>query len=431
MDQKHVADDCPLAVALATRLRDARNELTGQWLARIASRVSIDANRVFPTDELLDHVPLLMDGIAAYVENPGNELAGDIPVVGKARELGALRHAQGFDAYEILKEYEILGGILFTFFARAVETITEPCEKQDLMQCASRLFRAVTIIQQATMTHFMQLADTQVAEREARLRAFNRVVSHEIKNRIGAIMGAGATLLEIQALPPENRDKMLEVIVRNAREMQSSVENILVVSRMEKDVRRHRHVRLPQAVKEAVRQLRERAQAAQVDVRVSASLPDIEVNAAVVELAVTNYLSNAIKYANRARSDRAVDIDAAIEERHEVGRELIVRVRDNGLGVPAEKRERLFERFFRAHESVREVEGTGLGLSIVREIVESQGGRAWAEHGATEAQGCVFAIALPLRREGAASTDRRGDADASEAPVFGQLDAPLSQVLRE
>ena len=53
-----------------------------------------------------------------------------MPVVSKAMELGALRHKQGFDAYAILKEYEFLGGILFTFFARTVEDIEEPCEKR-------------------------------------------------------------------------------------------------------------------------------------------------------------------------------------------------------------------------------------------------------------------------------------------------------------
>src|SRR3982751_4879860 len=104
--------DCPLAGALADRLRRSRGELTAHWLERIIDRVAINANRVFPTDDLLDHVPLLIDGIANYLENPAAEVSVDTPVVAKAMELGALRHAQGFDAYELLKEYEILGGIL-------------------------------------------------------------------------------------------------------------------------------------------------------------------------------------------------------------------------------------------------------------------------------------------------------------------------------
>ncbi|MDQ3243506.1 MAG: RsbRD N-terminal domain-containing protein, partial [Gemmatimonadota bacterium] len=127
--------DCVIAGALASRLRDAREDLTRQWLERINARVSLVPNKIFPSDELLDHVPLLIDGIASYVESPGAEISTDAPVVAKAMELGALRHQQGFDAYEILKEYEILGGILFTFFIRAVDTIEGPCERADLMAC--------------------------------------------------------------------------------------------------------------------------------------------------------------------------------------------------------------------------------------------------------------------------------------------------------
>src|SRR4029078_12534682 len=106
-----------------------------------------------------DHMPLVIDGVADYVMNPTAELATHMPVVAKAMELGELRHKQGFDAYEILKEYEFLGGIMFEFFIDAVQPITEPCENAELMACASRLYRAVTVMQQTTMTHFLLLAD--------------------------------------------------------------------------------------------------------------------------------------------------------------------------------------------------------------------------------------------------------------------------------
>jgi signal transduction histidine kinase len=391
-----IDEECPLAGVLADHLRKAKRELTTKWLERITDRVSLDPNRVFPTDELLDHVPLLIDGVADYVDNPAAEVGVDMPVVAKAMELGALRHKQGFDAYEILKEYEFLGGILFTFFSRTVENIAEPCEKRELMACGSRLYRAVTIIQQATMSHFLLLADKQVAEREERLRGVNRVISHEIKNRIGAVLGASTLLNEVDNLAPEKTGELLEIIARNAREMQNTVDNVVVLARTEnEDSRQHRHVRLPEAVKEAVRQVRDAAQGANIEVRIR-EMPDIEVSAAVIELCVKNYLSNAIKYSDPNQNECTVEISGSVEEKEPGKREIIVRVCDNGLGVPLDKREHLFERFYRAHEAMSEVEGTGLGLSIVRETVESQGGRAWAEH---PKKGTIFAIALPLRRK--------------------------------
>ena len=392
-----VTRDCPLAGALAGRLRESKRELTSHWLARIVERVSLDPNRVFPTDDLLDHVPLLIEGIADYLEDPSAAVSVDMPVVGKARELGALRHAQGFDVYEILKEHEILGGILFNYLAIEADAMPEPCAKSELLTCGHRVFRAITIIQQTTTTHFLQLAADEVREREERIRTFNRAVSHEIKNRIGTILGAGDMLHELPDMTPADRARFVDIVRRNARAMQSAVTNILAVGRSGMDVRHQRNVSLRSAAQEAVRQVREAANAAAVVVRIAPDMVDAEISAAAVELCLTNYLSNSIKYANRARSDRWVEISSAREKDPDGRGEIVVRVRDNGLGVPAEKRAQLFERFYRAHDTVTEIEGTGLGLSIVRDTAQALSGRAWAEF---PEEGSVFAFALPDRRSG-------------------------------
>ncbi|MDQ3555712.1 MAG: RsbRD N-terminal domain-containing protein [Gemmatimonadota bacterium] len=99
-------------VKLVDELRAAQETLVKRWLDRIAERMAVHENDVFPTDELLDHVPLLIDGIADYLEDPADEITADVSVVAKAMELGELRHQQQFEAPQILREYEILGGIL-------------------------------------------------------------------------------------------------------------------------------------------------------------------------------------------------------------------------------------------------------------------------------------------------------------------------------
>ncbi|MEO8620492.1 MAG: sensor histidine kinase [bacterium] len=391
------AVDCPLAAALAARLRAHKRELTARWLDRIVERVSIDANRVFPTEDLLDHVMLLIDGIADYLEDPAAEVKADIPVVAKAMELGALRHAQGFDVYEIMKEHEILGGILFNYLAMEADLMPEPCAKSELLFCGQRLFRAISIIQETTTTHFLRLVAAEVHEREERLRTFNRVVSHEIKNRIGSILGAGDVLFELPDMPLTERARFVDIVRRNARLMQGAVTNILAVGRSGHDVRQQRNVSLRAAAQEAVRQVREAALDAGVTIRIAPEMVDAEISAAAVELCLTNYLSNAIKYANQQTAERWVEISSAREIGPAGLGELVVRVVDNGLGVPEDKREQLFERFYRAHETVSEADGTGLGLSIVRETAQALGGRVWAEF---PAEGSLFAFALPDRRTG-------------------------------
>ncbi len=412
--------NCQLASALADRLRNAREELARRWLERIAARVDLDANLVFPTEELLDHVPLLMDRIADYMEDPAEEITADAPVIGKALELGELRHSQGFDAHQILKEYELLGGVLFAFLVRSVDEIEEPCTRSELLACSHRLFRAVAVIQQYSTQQYLRLAAEQVREREERLRSFNRMVTHELKNRIGSILGAGQLLEDPEiSADPARRARFALMVTQNADAMQEVLQNLLELTRMDTDARRQRNVPLPRAASEVCRQLREMAQSAGVRVQVD-DLPEVEVNASAVELCLTNYMSNAIKYADPSREERWVRVWGRTEARDD-GCELVVAVEDNGLGVPEEAREQLFSRFFRAHGTVTGVEGTGLGLSIVRDTVEGQGGRAWAEFDRPE--GSRFLLSLPCRRTAdrerrggtPAGADRTGDGAAASA----------------
>jgi len=389
---------CRLAGALAERLRENREELTRRWLERIAARVDIDPNKVFPTDELLDHVPLLMDRIADYLQNPEDEITADAPVAGKAIELGELRWTQGFDAHEILKEYEILGGVLFAFLVRSVDEIQEDCPPSELLTCAHRVFRAVAVIQQVTTTHYLRLAAERVSEREQRLRGFNRMVTHELKNRISSVLGAGQLLADPEIASNDiQRARFAQMVVQNAEGMQAVLENLLELSRMESSSRQNRNVLLPRVAAEVCRQLREMAGARQVKVRML-DLPEVEVNAAAMELVLSNYVSNAIKYSNPASEERWVEVHGRLCPEVASGCELLIEVKDNGLGVPEDRREGLFTRFFRAHgDTVTGVEGTGLGLSIVRDTVEGMGGRAWAEFDGDA--GSRFYIALPCRRE--------------------------------
>jgi signal transduction histidine kinase len=384
-----------LAAQLSDRLRAAKQELVSQWLERINARVAISKGKVFPTHELLNHVPLLVEGIAGYLTQPGKDIDDEAPVVAKAMELGALRHQQGFDAYEILKEYEMLGEIIFDFLTDCAEHMPESYPRRDFLICWQRIAQGMELIRQATMSHFLRLSDNDVKEREERLRKFNRTIAHELKNKVHAVSSAAAMLDEAAIAEPD-RHAFTSIIRRNAEGLRRALDNLEVISRTES---RHGHnVLLPEVATEAVRELREAAEAKGVEVRIADDLPQIEVDAATVELCLMNYVSNAIKYSDLKKGERWVAIEASVEgpdTRHD--KEVVIRVCDNGIGVAPEKRDRLFEEFYRAHDqTVTDAEGTGLGLSIVRETVESIGGRAWAEF--SDEKGSVFAFSLPSRR---------------------------------
>jgi signal transduction histidine kinase len=414
---------CPLAVTLARRLREASDELTGRWLERIVQRVAIDPNRVFPTDELLDHVPLLLAGIAEYIEDPARAVHADSAVMAKAMELGALRHAQGFDAYEVLKEYEILGGILFAFLTSIVNDVDEPCSRAELFVCAHRVFHAVALIQQATTMQFLQRMTERLHERDERLRAFNRTLAHEFRNRIGAAAGA-AQLIETMELGADDRapwPAWWGATWTGCASCSSSSSSCRAW--------RGRGLAPAAARAPAARRRRERAHAARpgarqrVEVRLD-GLPDVEVPAAAVELCLSNLVSKrrqvlrpgqarALGGGDRRARRRAPprgarrrraragngDADSGAVPSLATGPVLVVRVRDNGLGIPRAQRPGLFGASSAPTSTAPRTSRARASAS--RSCARRSGPSAavvWAEFpddGVT-----VFALALPARREG-------------------------------
>ena len=387
------SSDCPLAAILAQRVRQERETLVRRWLDRIADRVALSPNQIFPTDDLLDHVPLLMDGVADYLEDPVDEISVDVPVIAKAMELGELRHQQGSTAHQILWEYEILGGVLFAFLTRIVDEIEEPCTRGELLGCSHRVFRAIAVIQQFTTDHFLRMSEERVRAREEQLRRFNRAVSHELKNRIGAAGGALSMLAEDWVVEDATkRERFISIAASNVAAMGDTLNGLLELSRVDMEHEPTRNVLLPDAVAEVKRRLRDFAAARKVRVELSDELPWVEVPAAALELALSNYISNSVKYRDPDKSDCWVRVEGEIRQ-GAASSEIVVRVRDNGLGVPVGSRARLFEQFYRAHGTITGEEGTGLGLSLVKETLQSVGGHAWAEFPEV---GAVFALGLPL-----------------------------------
>jgi len=399
------------ASRLAERIREARDDLSRQWLELISRRMAIPAEKIFPSDELIADIPLLLVAIADSIEDPTDEITSDLPVAAKAMELGRLRFNQGFDAGQILKEYELLGALLFAF-ARQFAAESEPAhDAVDMVVCTHRIFRAIAAIEQVTTTHFLRALAVRVGEREEQLRRFNRMITHELKNRVGATLGAGQLLNE-EWLGDDERRRFASMITDNAQAIQKVLENLVALSRIDGERRRQRNSALRDVVSDVFRQLHDLAVARDVELRVSESLPDIDVNAAAVELCLSNYLSNAIKYSDGSAPVRWAEITAGVEEAP--GRpgqsDIVVRVRDNGIGVPPSARPHLFERFFRAHGDSTP-EGTGLGLNLVLETVQGLGGRAWAEF--DQPTGSIFAFSLPCRRD-ADTAARVSDAPSAE-----------------
>lgn len=378
--------------SLAAALRANSEEIARRWLERLAARVAVDREFVFPSEDLLDGIPQLIQGIAHHVSEHTEDVSADMTVMLKARELGRLRYEQGFSARQILWEYDLLTAIILQFLDEA-----EPGAPDGTVPRGFRsLLRALAGIQRATMEEYVERSEAQVKEREERLRAFNRALTHELRSDLGAILGAARMLREDFVIAePEHRDRFTTMVIENGERLEILLANLLELARIDIDTRRNRNVLLGHSAAEVARRFRGLAESRSVRIEIAGSLPPLEVNAAALDFCLTNLVVNAIKYRDPEQSDSWVRIQAS--ETAAADREFaLIEVVDNGRGVPEHDRPKLFERFFRAQNATTE-EGTGLGLSLVREFIERLGGRIWADFPAGET---VFAFTLPARRAG-------------------------------
>lgn len=367
-------EDGTAAAPLARALRDSRASLTYRWLERIEERVSLEAGEVFPTEGLLNHVPLLIDAIAQFVEDPAEEGTAADEVIAKASELGEMRHRQGFSAYHVLREFEILGGILLTFFRSEIGTLPERLGAGEALVAAHRLQRALSKVQQATAARYLALADEASARREERLRMVHETLTRDLGPWLRERDGAGLTREELMALVQQ-------------------VDQLADLSRPVLSARRQRNVPLTSVVGEATRRVRSIAQDRLVELRAAEPLPEVEVHDALVELCLVVLLTNAIRYSARADSGRWVEIRGALNDGEG---EVVVEVRDTGRPVPGTVQLGDLVAGDPGEPTVRE-DDPGVGLRFVERSIASVGGRCWAEP-ADDPPGSVFAFTLPSRR---------------------------------
>ena len=241
------------------------------------------------------------------------------------------------------------------------------------------------------------------AERERRMSAlksdFVANVSHELKTPLALVRMFGEMLQSGRVASEEKRQEYLDIIVQESERLSSLIENVLDFAKVERgrDSYEFAEGDVGDAVSRAANVYRYRAEreGVELEVEVAGDLPRARIDERAIQLAVINLVDNALKYASEGKhiTVRATHEDHAIA----------VRVIDQGPGVPAEDRERIFERFVRGtrlqgagHAQVR---GSGIGLALVKHIAESHGGRAWVESAdagnVPAGQGSTFVLRIP------------------------------------
>ena len=212
--------------------------------------------------------------------------------------------------------------------------------------------------------------------------ALLRSVSHDLRTPLTSMIAAGAALGSPSATPTE-RHELSQAVVQQGNRLSRLVENLLDVSRLESGkAEPHREpVDLAELLEAARRSIG--ADQDKVRLAVDPELPTLSADAAQLERAFANLLENAVRHGNG---------NPVLVRSRQVGPRLVVRVVDQGPGIPEKERERIFEPFYRTGE-VDSQGGSGLGLAIARGFIEANGGEIAVE--SLPGQGSSFVIAFP------------------------------------
>jgi PAS domain S-box-containing protein len=240
----------------------------------------------------------------------------------------------------------------------------------------------------------IQSLNQELAKRSTELTAINKEleafaysVSHDLRAPLRHMAGYTQLLQKrASSIVDEKSNHYIAMILDSAKRMGNLIDDLLAFSRIGRAETQKTPVSLAQLVKEALAEVRQDTQGRDIAWKIG-PLPDFYGDRSMLKLVLVNLISNAIKF-TRTRTQAEIEIGCANGNKDD----LVVFVRDNGVGFDMKYVNKLFGVFQRLHDSDA-FEGTGIGLATVQRIIHRHGGEVWAE-GAVDG-GATFYFSAP------------------------------------
>lgn len=219
-------------------------------------------------------------------------------------------------------------------------------------------------------------------------------VSHELKTPLTSISGFAETLKMNEDMDPETRKRFLDIIDGEANRLRRLINDILTLSFIENAEQSSNEevVNIYDVYKRVEAMVKNNADTKNISIFCECSSDDISISANrdYIKQIMLNLVDNAVKY---TPSDGKVNVSIFKD-----GGNIVIKIKDNGMGIPEEDIDRIFERFYRVDKArSREIGGTGLGLAIVKHIVIQLQGTINVESKVNE--GSTFTVKLPIERK--------------------------------
>lgn len=263
-----------------------------------------------------------------------------------------------------------------------------------------------------TLTYKIRQMEKQAREKETKEKAiqlyntlFNSL-SHELKTPISTIIGATDALKEnAEKLTHENKNTLIEEISIASLRLNHQVENLLNISRLESGYLQLKKdwCDINELIYAVVNRLQNKASDHKIQVIIPEFFPLFQLDFGIMEQVLHNLLNNAIQYTPENSTisigvKYTLTISGHFEKDNEAHRDdtsykLIIIISDDGKGFPKNEIEKVFDKFYRLHNT--HTGGTGLGLSIIKGFVEAHEGRIALKNSATG--GAEFTIEIPAK----------------------------------
>lgn len=238
--------------------------------------------------------------------------------------------------------------------------------------------------------------NAELARAESMRRDFSANVSHEMKTPLQILSGASEVIASGMAQGDQAR-AFAEMIHGESARMQALIDDVLTLSRIDDPVdaqQQRSDVELSTLARDVMERMEPLARTREVHVRVLGSEVHVCASRELVEQAVGNLISNAIRYSDAGGVVTVSVRKECHSEEADATPEAVLVVRDEGCGIAHDEQEKIFERFYRVDKSrSKETGGTGLGLAIAKHAVEAMGGTITVE--SRPGQGSAFTIRVP------------------------------------
>lgn len=252
----------------------------------------------------------------------------------------------------------------------------------DIAQTASRVQLA------------LQLENSRVVAETEKLRsALLSSVSHDLRSPLAAMIGSADTLKYYgEQMPAQDRHELLDTIHVEGERLDRYIQNLLDMTRLgHQGLSLSRDwIGVEELIGSATQRLKRYQPHVNIDVSLTEDLPQLYVHPALIEQAIFNVLENAAKF-----SPDNVPIKVTIKQEDNF---LQIDIEDQGVGIPEDEREQIFDMFYTMQRGDRGKTGTGLGLAIVKAIIGAHMGSIEALAG-THTQGTLIRIRLPLHQD--------------------------------